>query len=115
MMLLVNNDVVRGEVTSVEVFGQFSTIDRYVIITSNNSYVYSELLDFGNYLFFFISGDNCIQIIKRGLCEWVSGGSLKVGCSVIDSHYITEGSYFGNMWKSYLRDKSLDVLLDKKG
>jgi hypothetical protein len=110
MMLLVNNDVVIGEVTGVEVFGH----ERYVIITSNSSDVYSELLDLGNYLFFFISGDNCIQIIKRGLCEWITEGkSLRVDCSVIDSHYITEGSYFSNIWRSYLRDKSLDVLLDK--
>lgn len=66
MILLVNSndvDVVRGDVTSVEVFGH----QRYVIIHSNNVDVYSELLNFNNYLFFFVSSDNCIQITKRGL------------------------------------------------
>lgn len=114
MILLVNSngdDVVRGDVTSVEVFGH----QRYVIIHSNNVDVYSELLNFSNYSFFFVSSDNCIQITKRGLCEWIKGGkSLKVYCSVIDSHYVSPGSYFGRIWRSYLRNKSLDDLLDKK-
>lgn len=116
MILLVNSngdDVVIGDVNSVEVFGH----ERYVIIHSNNVDVYSELLDFGNYLFFFISSDNCIQITKRGYprtVEWIKEGkSLKVHCSVIDSHYVSPGSYFGRIWKSYLRDKKLVDLLDK--
>lgn len=114
MILLVNSngdDVVIGDVTSVEVFGH----ERYVIIHSNNVDVFSSLIDVDNSLFFIVSSDNCIQIIKRGLCEWIKEGeSLRVDCSVIDSHYVSPGSYFGRIWKSYLRNKSLDDLLDKK-
>jgi hypothetical protein len=105
-----------GEVTESIFFNKFSTLsDKYIIISSNSNEVFSSLIDVDNSLFFIVSSDNCIQIIKRGLCEWIKEGkSLKVYCSVIDSHYVSPGSYFGRIWKSYLRNKSLDDLLDKK-
>lgn len=69
-----------------------------------------------------MSEDNCIQFNTIEEYEWLEskdwygnklpGKTIKIKCSVIDEHFVSENSHFGKIHKSYYRNLKLNSILD---
>ena len=120
ILILGHNDKPVGEIEQVNFIAGVD--GQFLKIRSKDDSVFSELLNLHNHLFFSVSKDNCIQFNTIEEYEWVEskdlfgnklpGMTIKIKCSVIDEHFVSENSHFGKIYKSYYRDLKLNSILD---
>lgn len=120
ILVLGHNDKAVGEIETINSI--YGVDGEFLKIVSKDDYVFRELINSNNYLFFSVSKDNCIQFSNIIEYEWVEnkdwfgnklpGKALKVKCSVIDEHFVSENSHFNKIYKSYYRDLKLNSILD---
>lgn len=120
ILILVHNDKPVGEIEQVSSIA--SVGGQFLKIRSKDDSVFKELLNLNNHLFFSVSEDSCIQFNTIEEYKWLEskdwygnklpGKTIKIKCSVIDEHFISENSHFGKIHKSYYRNLKLNSILD---